>query len=48
MLNDEQKLKAVETYLKWDLSDSKTAEEALSNIWYVVMEGRLKNESDEV
>ena len=45
-MTDKQKLEAIETYLKWDANTEEGALKILDNIWWVVIEGRLKpNES---
>lgn len=48
MLNKTQKLIAIETYLQWDITDKEVAIEVLDHIWWVVYEGRLKPEPEEV
>lgn len=46
-MTNEQKLKAVETYLNWDIDTREDAIEVLDQIWYVVIEGRYKPDADE-
>jgi len=47
MLTDEQKLKAVETYLSWSAETIEEATEVLDQIWYVIIEGRYKPDATE-
>lgn len=46
MLTDEQKLKAVEVYLGWKIDTLEEAIEALNQIYWVVVEGKYKPESE--
>lgn len=41
-MTDSKKLEAVATYLGWRINSYEEAIEVLDNIWYVVMEDKLK------
>ncbi len=45
-LTDEQKLKAIETYFQWSMTNYDEAVNILEHIYWVVFEGRLKDDEE--